>query len=240
MRLKMFIKTILWKLGLEIHRTKSCLSPTSQLITFLRKFTIDIVFDVGANKGQFASTIRQAGYSGDIISFEPLSVAHQELVAASIGDSKWEVYPRCALGDINGEIEINLAGNSLSSSILPMNELHRSAAPNSVYQGKEIVPIKTFDSIAAPYINNLHRLFLKIDTQGFEWQVIDGGRETLPYIQGALIELSLVPLYSGQHLWLEIIDRLEAEGFALWTLQPAFVDPENGQTLQVDAIFFRK
>ena len=63
-------------------------------------------------------------------------------------DPLWDVYPRCAIGDHNGEVEINIAGNSESSSILPMLESHRSAAPDSAYQGKEIVPIKTLDDVA--------------------------------------------------------------------------------------------
>lgn len=80
---------------------------------------------------------------------------------------------------------------------------------------------------------------MKIDTQGFEWQVLDGARTTLPKFQRVLLELSLVPLYEGQHLWQEMIGRLEQEGFTLWALQPGFIDPINGRTMQVDGIFYR-
>ncbi len=80
---------------------------------------------------------------------------------------------------------------------------------------------------------------LKIDTQGYEWQVLDGAVATLPRITAVLIEMSLVPLYEGQHLWLEIIARLEAMGFKTWSLQPGFVDPSTGRTLQVDGMFCR-
>ena len=81
--------------------------------------------------------------------------------------------------------------------------------------------------------------FLKIDTQGYEWQVLDGARESLSQCQGVLCELSLVPLYEGQCLWMEMIQRLESGGFTLWSIQKGFTDLRDGRTLQVDAIFLR-
>ena len=242
---KKTVRAILKKFGLELHWIRpappSALPEAAmQIVTSLRKFEIDLVLDVGANKGQFASEIRQCGYAGNIVSFEPLSEAHGKLLQASEEDTKWDVYPRCALGDHNGEVEINIAGNSESSSILPMLESHRSAAPYSAYQGKELVTIQTLDAVAWQYLKDARAAFLKIDTQGFEWQVLDGARDTLPHIKGILVELSLVPLYEGQHLWREVIDRLEAEGFTLWGFKPGFTDQVSGQSLQVDGVFYRK
>jgi len=240
MALKDLVRQIFRKLGLVVHRYVPPVPPPPlQIISSLRKFKIDLILDVGANTGQFASEIRQGGYAGRIVSFEPLTQAHAELQQSSEGDPLWDVYPRCALGDHDGEVEINIAGNSESSSILPMLETHRSAAPESAYQGKEIVPIKTLDAVAGQYLKDARAAFLKIDTQGFEWQVLDGAREVLPRIQGVLVELSLVPLYGGQHLWRDVIDRLEAEGFTLWTFQPTFSNQSTGQTLQIDGVFYR-
>ncbi len=230
--------------GLEISWAKNS-SPSAaqsaaiQLVSTLRKFEIDLVLDIGANTGQFGSEIRYYGYTGKIVSFEPLSHAHSVLVRTIAGDHKWEAYPPCALGDRNGEAVINIAGNSQSSSLLPMLDAHRSAAPESAYEGEERVPIKTLDIVAGGYLKSARAPFLKIDTQGFEWRVLDGARETLPHIKGILVELSLVPLYEGQHLWRELIGRLEDEGFALWALRPGFIDQRQGRTLQVDGVFYR-
>jgi FkbM family methyltransferase len=239
--IKKIIKAILRNVfGLEVFWTKNLQpSAATQIASMLKKYGIDLVLDVGANTGQFASEMRQSGYAGRIVSFEPLSKAHSELLRSSARDPMWDAYPRCALGDHNGEAEINIAGNSESSSILPMLESHRSAAPESAYQGKEVTPVKTLDSVVGQYLKSARAPFLKIDTQGFEWQVLDGARDTLPHIKGILVELSLVPLYEGQHLWREVIDRLEAEGFTLWAFRPVFSDQASGQTLQVDGIFYR-
>ncbi len=240
MSFKTTIRSALHMLGLDIHRYVPPVSRSlSPLVSSLHKFEIDLVLDVGANQGQFASEIRRGGYTGNIVSFEPLSDAHSRLLQASDGDAKWDVYQRCALGDRNGGVEINIAGNSESRSILPMLESHLSAAPESAYQGKEVVPIKTLDEAAGPYMKDKRAAFLKIDTQGFEWQVLDGARATLPHIKGILVELSLVPLYEGQHMWREVIDRLEDEGFTLWAFTPVFSDQRLGRTLQVDGIFYR-
>lgn len=238
---KKMIKSVLRNaFGIEVHRFTPDRSRTAQIASSLKEFSIDLVLDVGANEGQFASAVRSAGYAGDIVSFEPLSNAHSALQQANKGDAKWTVFSRCALGAQNGEVEINIAGNSMSSSLLPMLESHILAAPHAAYVGRESVPLLTLDSVAAEYVATCKNPFLKMDTQGFEWEVLDGAENVLPHIRGILLELSLIPLYEGQHLWQEMIGRLEKEGFSLWALQPAFVDPRNGRTLQVDGLFIRK
>jgi len=237
--IKNLIKTILHDVfGLDVRRVKYI--PISEAPEVaLQRLGVDLVLDVGANQGQFASGLRRRGYAGRIVSFEPLSSAHKALLHASSGDAMWDVFPRCALGEREGEVEINIAGNSESSSLLPMLESHRSAAPESAYLGKESVKLMTLDKAAEHYLKNARSTFLKIDTQGFEWQVLDGARATLPHVKGILLELSLVQLYEGQHLWQEVVARLEAEGFTLWAFTPVFSDPDSRRMLQMDGLFYR-
>ena len=236
---KQGIKQALNAVGIEVHRFQPATSPLARLMAAFRAFDIDMVIDVGANEGQFAREIRAGGYSGGIVSIEPMASAHERLTQYSQGDSAWRVHPRCAVGADAGEIELNIAGNSVSSSVLSMLSAHSDAAPESVYKGKETVPLSTLDLIVPKYIAQTNALFLKIDTQGYEWQVLDGAKSILPKVRGILMEVSLVPLYEGQYLWQKSIDRLQAEGFVLWALEPVFVDSTNGRTLQMDALFFR-
>jgi FkbM family methyltransferase len=232
-RLRTLLKSV--RIG---RRGSSAKRAARQLIRGFDAFGVDLVFDVGANVGQFAQQIRGGGFKGRIVSFEPLSAAYAALLAAAKKDSAWTVHPRCALGDFDGAIEINIAGNSVSSSVLAMTETHARAAPGSGYVGRESADVFRLDSLAPGYLADAQRPFLKIDTQGFEWQVLLGASATVPRLQGLLCELSLVVLYDGQRLWREMIDHLEAAGFTLWGLQPAFMD-SRGRNLQVDAIFFR-
>ncbi len=239
MKLKKLIKNLVHKAGFELHHLNPVSNPAFQLLKGLDHFGVDLVFDIGANTGQFASELRSVGYKGRLISFEPLPEACQALMTAAVRDPLWQVHPQSALGDMDGEIMINIAGNSVSSSILPMLEAHSTAAKGSAFIGKVKVPIVQLDSVAGEYLNGSEKYFIKIDTQGFEWEVLNGARKTLANAQGVLCELSLIPLYEGQRLWVELMKRLETEGFTLWAIQKGFTDPYDGRTLQVDAIFFR-
>jgi FkbM family methyltransferase len=237
--MKTFIKNFLKNRGYELRRFLPANSPVTQIVTVLTYAQINIVFDIGANRGQFAREIRQYGYRGRIVSFEPLSSVRKKLLAHAAGDHAWEVHEQSAIGDRDGEVEINIAGNSVSSSLLPMLESHSKAAKTSTTIDSEIVPLAKLDSVARRYLISEYNLFLKIDTQGFEWQVLDGACETLREAQGILCELSLVQLYDKQRLWRDIVDRLHREGFMLWAFQNGFSDPKTGQILQMDGIFLR-
>ncbi len=237
--LRRIIRRSIHAIGFDLRRLSPSSNPALQLVKTINRFEVDLVLDVGANVGQFASELRTAGFRGELVSFEPLSRAHQDLSNAAIRDPMWQIHPRCAIGDHDGEIEINIAQNSVSSSVLPMLEAHSLAAADSAYMGTEKVPIFKLDTVAPAYFDRSNRPFLKIDTQGFEWQVLDGAHNIYPRIQGIMCELSLVPLYEGQRLWIDMIRRLEGDGFTLWSIQQGFIDPHDGRTLQVDAVFMR-
>jgi FkbM family methyltransferase len=234
------IRNIAKLFGILVLKDRPSNSPEKQLSTILNLLNIDVVFDIGANEGQFAREIRQHGYRGKIISFEPLTSARKNLLFFASPDPDWQVHEQSAIGDQDGEIEIHIAGNSVSSSVLPMLESHSSAAVGSAYVGSERVPIFKLDRVANRYLDKNSNLFIKIDTQGYEWQVLDGASETLKRAKGVLCELSLVPLYHEQRLWRDIVDRLDQQGFVLWALQKGFANPKTGQSLQMDGIFIRK
>jgi len=211
-----------------------------QLPEFLRLFRVDLVLDVGANTGAFAQELLAAGYSGRIVSFEPLTKAHADLVAASSENPRWIADERCALGAGRSRQTIHIAGNLESSSLLEMLPAHLRAAPRSRYVGSETVPVFTLDEIAANHVEAATSPFLKIDAQGFEDQVLQGAAALLPRITGLQVEMALVPLYEGGPLFEPLLARINSLGFELWWLQPGFTDPETGRALQLDAIFFRQ
>lgn len=201
---------------------------------------ISLVLDVGANCGQYATSLRECHYSGRIVSFEPLSNAYTQLLAMSQKDPLWEIAPMTAIGDREGEITINIAGNSQSSSVLQMLDAHVKAAPESAYCGSEIVKLSRLDTLAKQYINSDQQsIFLKIDVQGFERQVLEGAAQILPLVKGIQVELSLVPLYRDQLLFEEMLEILRKLGYDLHAVIPGFTDKETGRLLQMDGIFFK-
>jgi FkbM family methyltransferase len=236
---KRIIRRALRLLGLDVRRFRPGSSEDASLVAMLAAHRVNLVVDVGANTGQFGQALRSAGYGGRIVSFEPLSSARKQLVTAARNDALWDVADQMAIGSENGEIEIHIAGNSVSSSVLPMLESHAKAAPASVYVGSEKVPVRTLDSASSQYLRPDTVLFLKIDTQGYEDRVLRGAVTTLRRAIGLQLELSLMPLYEGQRQYEEMAKELKGMGFELWNMTPAFVDPRNGRLLQIDGTFFR-
>jgi len=227
------------KVGVDIHRHRPAESLPGRLSTMLNYHKVDVVLDVGANVGQFAMAIRKTGFEGRIVSFEPLQDAHAQLSLACRQDPRWEAAPKVAIGAQESEVEINVAGNSFSSSVLPMLEDHVKAAPDSVCVDVERVPQAPLDIAARSYVRERDVTFIKIDTQGYEGFVLDGATEVLSNAVGLHVEVSFVPLYVGQPLFDDIVDRIRAAGFCLWGIWNGIHDPESGRMLQVDATFFR-
>ena len=222
-------------LGLDIVKY----SPgPSEVCWWITKYDIDLVLDVGANIGQFANSLFKMGYEGSVLSFEPLSREYEELLSRSRSNPKWMVAERCAIGDIDGEIEINISENSLGSShLLPTQKL-LMASPGSGFVGSEKVKMYKLSTIAPPFLKNFKSPFLKIDVQGFEDQVLKGATEILADIKGLEIELSFVPLYEGQTVCEDMLGKIRQLGFYLHDLKPFFED-EKGQILQAEAMFFK-
>lgn len=239
--IKRFIKKFTRSLGYDLISYSKDRDFDRVFNQALLTYQVELVLDVGANAGQFAASMRSMGYVGKMISFEPMSVEHERLVSLASADSSWDVAPRMAIGDRDGEVEINIAANSGSSSLLPMLDLHRQAAPESAYSGKESVAIRKLDTMARQLLApNCKNIFLKIDVQGYEWSVLEGAQETLPRVVGILCECSFTPLYAGEAPWTNLVQKIEALGFEVWGVIPGFSDPRTGRLLQVDFLFFRK
>lgn len=238
--LKSIIKKSTRVLGFDINRYQPSSSDVARFMAMLKDHKVNVIFDIGANTGQFGTQLRNASYKGRIVSFEPLTSAHKKLLSISAKDAMWDVAPAIAIGNEEGEVEIHIANNSVSSSILKMLKTHSNAAPKSSYIGTEIVPMKKLDSVSKDYIKSGDVYFLKIDTQGYEDRVLQGAKEMLSKAIGVQLELSLVPLYEGQKLFNEMVLELNNQGFELWDIATAFVDPKSGRSLQVDATFFRR
>ncbi len=237
---KRLVRKALRKVGWELTRFRPESCQWARLKCVLSAHEVDTVLDVGANTGQYAISLRDAGFKGRIVSFEPTSEAHSQLCRVARNDSLWTVAERMAIGDWDGQTQIHVANNSVSSSLLPMLASHRAAAPESGFVATEAVPIARLDSIAPRFLKNDKSIFIKIDVQGFEKKVLEGAPKLLERTVGLQLELSLAPLYEGETLFQPMVEYLRAIDFELWGLSPGFVDKRNGRLLQVDAVFFQR
>lgn len=223
-------------LGLEVRKYQPHRDPYRRLVAVLQRQQLGTVLDVGANVGQFANKLRQAGYKNQIISFEPLSDAYTYLVQAAKSDPRWTIEPRCGVGARNGTTEIQIAGNSQSSSILDMTDRHRKGEPSSVYIGKETTDVITLADYLTAHAD-LRGIGLKIDTQGYEAEVLEGLGDCWDRAKVIQIELSLTTLYVREKLFLDLYGQIEDHGYRCISLEPGFTDRRTMEMLQVDAIF---
>lgn len=224
-------------MGIQIKKYPD--SDHARRMKMVNYYRIDTLFDIGANAGQYALKMRELGYKNRIISFEPLSSAFKVLKENSSKDDNW-IINNYAVGDQNCKTLINVAGNSYSSSILNMLPNHIENAPNSMYVSQEKIDIKKLDTIFNSFCNQEEKVMLKIDTQGYEKNVIDGAIESLKKIEIIQLEMSIAPLYENEILLVEMIEYLRKIGFMVFSFENGFSNPITGQLLQVDGIFVKK
>jgi FkbM family methyltransferase len=237
--LSMSVHRLLRRVHFDVIRFDPAHHPLARRKRLLESYGVDLVFDVGANSGQYAEELRSLGYRGRIVSFEPLSSAFAQLRARAAADPAWQV-ENVALGDRDEDARIHIAGNSTSSSLLDMLPLHLKSAPDSIYVDSEAIRVRRFDSLCAEHLTAGSRAFLKIDAQGYERKILDGAGAALERLVGLQVELSLAPLYKEAALFSEIIDRLAAAGFALMAFEPGHCSRDSGRLLQIDGLFFRE
>lgn len=239
MTLRHELRKLLWNSGYDIAPFNPGSHPIARRRLLMDFLQIDVVLDIGANTGQYAYELRHdLGFEGRICSFEPMSAPFRTLQARASRDPKWKTFD-FALGDLAGSATINVAGNSESSSLLEMLPAHMQAAPESEFVGTEDVKIQTLDAIFDDVCRLGERVYLKIDTQGFEGRVLKGADRCLNKIHAVQVEMPLTPLYDGEMTFSGLCQLLLGKGYTMVGLDPGFNDRRTGQLLQVDGIFHR-
>lgn len=233
--LKSNVRTILRALGVSLHRYDRSQDSDAVLQGLLRRLETSLILDIGANQGQYGLHVRNLGYRGKIVSFEPLSLAFSILQQRAASDPKW-LLRQCALGERKGTQNLSISENTWSSSLLPILPRHVKIAPDARYAGTEMISVSTIDSELAELSNDDDNLFCKIDAQGYTHQILAGAKESLSRIAAIQVELSCVPLYEGEHLIDDILLTLYRSNFQLYHIWPELTDPETGQQLQVNGL----
>jgi FkbM family methyltransferase len=205
------------------------------LKTLLDRCGVNVVLDVGANRGQFVVRLRRF-YKGKVLSFEPVPQIFADLATAAAPDPQWDVY-KLALGSRDTTERFNISASSEFSSFLETNEycqqrfgVHAAAAR------EELVSVRRLDGLLediVPHLDNA-KVFLKLDTQGYDIEVFKGLGDKHKHVVALQTEVSLIPVYSEMPHWTESISFFEKAGFGVTGLFP--VNREALRVIEYDCV----
>jgi FkbM family methyltransferase len=203
-------------------------------VDFIEDRRIDLVIDVGANVGQFGESLRAGGYRGRILSFEPIAAASEALSHKAAADANWEVH-RCGLGAASGTATLHVSRLSVFSSVLNLAGAASLHDERMAVEHQEEITLRTLDEVVA---GRSGRMLLKIDTQGYERQVLEGARQTLPQLLGIMMELPVIRVYEGQWRFHEALEHLHGLGFVPAQIEPVgYHGADKVSAIEFDCLF---
>lgn len=240
MNLERLVRRTFRRFGLDVKRASlpgSSIGLTLNLLDFVQA---DIVFDVGANEGQFAQELLAFRPTTTIVSFEPASTAHTSLLKNARGNPNWIVAERMALGETSAQSKLYVTKNSQCSSLRPVNKERAQIGSSFDLQRVEITKIERFDNLCQRFVDRQARIYLKVDVQGAEKEVISGTVRIKDQIVAMQVEVSFQEIYVGQSTGFRLIEDLVTAGFDIYGISNGWRDARAGKLLQADAFFIPK
>ncbi len=237
--LKKSLKAVLKQKGYQVSKISTLESDIKEgKYAWLQDMGIKTVLDVGANAGKFTTMISEILSNVNIYSFEPLADCYKELIENTKHIANIN-YFNFALGEKESETTINHNEFAPSSSILEMNEMHKSIFPKTRHAFSENIHIKNLDSLDDEILW-IPKTLMKIDVQGFEVSVLRGANSSLNKIDIIIIETIFLELYKNQARFDDIYNFLVERNFSYQGNFDQMKDPESGRIIYADAIFIRK
>jgi FkbM family methyltransferase len=227
-------------LGYDIVQLRPASSLSAHLSILFARLHINCVIDVGAHFGEYGQFLRDNGYQGHIVSFEPVNDSFGALQRRVSRDSKWTAH-QAALGGQAQTASINVLRSSAHTSFLsPSTVSLKEHGPGIGIHRTESVRMERLDDIFAKYVAHLQqpRVYLKMDTQGWDLEVLKGADGCLASILALQSEIAVRPMYDGMPTWIESISCLNEKGFELTGLFPV-AHARDLRLLELDCVMAR-
>jgi len=237
--LKRTVRQILRPCGWELRQFNEDISLDTYLWGFFKRYNINCVLDVGARHGEYGVVLRNNNYKGHIISFEPIEENFQQLQRQSKGDALWQTH-HYALGSENTTASINVSQGTNLSSFFKTSDYGKQNMPGIDVKRVETVPIRKLDDIFQEVMAHIPepRIYLKMDTQGWDIEVLRGAKNSLAHILALQSEISLQPLYEGMPDWTTSLHEFQERGFVISSLFPVWRD-ENKRLSEMDCVMVK-
>ncbi len=199
---------------------------------------INLVLDVGANLGHYSEGLINFSYKGKIIAFEPISPLYRDLIKKFKKNKNIQIY-NLALGNEEKEMEINIASNFGGSSSIMKPKLVKTEFSSISFNKKQKIKVQKLDNIINNISKENDRIYMKLDVQGFEKEVILGSLKNINRIKLIQLETSTIELYEGEKTIDEIISYLYKQGFILIDIIGKLKNKQN-HLVQTDLIFINR
>lgn len=224
---------------MAFQRELSGVLAGEQLAWTLSSLRVNCVLDVGANVGQYARLLRSLGYRGRIVSLEPVARPLRRLREAAAHDPRWRVLP-CAAGAETTRAVIHAAPGTLSS-LLPASDFGRGWSSRLEQTTPETVSVRRLDEVWEEATSGIARprVFVKLDTQGYDLAAFAGLGDRASDVVGLQSELACVPLYQGMPLLPEQLSVYQAAGLELAGMFPVSREPRTQRVIEYDAVLVR-
>jgi FkbM family methyltransferase len=222
-----------------VQRLVGAFVAHEQVSLVLRTLDIDVVLDVGANIGQFATQLRSHGYRGRIVSFEPIPQLAARLRERAKDDDDWMVFD-CALGEEAGTAEINATPGTLSSLLEP-SDFGRDWSASLGDAHTETITVSRLDSLWEQITEGITspRVYMKMDTQGFDLQAFAGAGDRIADVLALQSEVACVPIYEGMARMPESLAIYEGAGFEIAGMYPVTFHRSTLRVIEFDMIMVR-
>jgi FkbM family methyltransferase len=210
-----------------------------QLPAVFEMYGVDLVIDVGAHEGEYAERLRSGGYKGEIVSFEPVPGAFEELERKAKRDDGWTVH-RLALGREDRTTTMNVVHGTLSS-LLPATKFGAGRYPRLQEPEEVEVELRRLERVLDETVGGLdgRRPFLKLDTQGFDLDVFAGAGDAIDKFVGMQSELALMEIYKGMPQMRKALATYEKAGFEIAALYPVSRQTRTARVLEYDCVMVR-
>lgn len=228
--------------GLQWQQRLSRVAASGHLRNLLRELRIECVLDVGANSGQFGRALREMGFSGRIISFEPMNQARSALEGLAKDDPCWEILP-VALGSEAEKKTLKVFSDDTFSSLHGIKDTGVEIFGEYVTVAREQeVSVECLDTLWPKLFtgNKYPVVLLKTDTQGHDLQVLQGAGISLGKVSAVLTEAAIEPIYENAPVLSEIASYLEERGFHPSGFYPLSHRPDSLAMIELDAFFVRR
>jgi FkbM family methyltransferase len=193
------------------------------------------VVDVGSHDGLWSRNLLSVCKPEKLLVIEP-SPQFAETLQSYFGDFLFVEIHNVAAGEKDGNVEFNLTASSYGNSILqPRQEMNDFYGRGYNVEQKIVVPMKRLDTICQ-YLPEIS--LLKIDVQGYEEFVLEGGQEVLKKTKSVIIEVNFYPHYENTVLFSDLHDIMRSFGFYLSQLsEPTII---KDRLLWADAVYLRE